>query len=108
MIGNLDIMGADVSISASAAAATVWSTGAVLANFSYSQPPGSGEPHSIFFVDASYEPEPVSWAWTFGDGGTSGLQNPVYAYAAPGEYTVSLTIAGSGGSSTFTQLITVT
>ena len=34
-----------------------------------------------------------SWAWTFGDGGTSTLQNPTHIYANTGTYTVSLRVA---------------
>ena len=39
-----------------------------------------------------------SWIWTFGDGEASGLRNPVHVYSSPGVYTVSLTVAGVGGS----------
>ncbi len=34
----------------------------------------------------------TSWLWDFGDGATSTLRNPEHAYAAPGQYTVSLTV----------------
>ncbi len=34
----------------------------------------------------------TTWAWTFGDGGTSTLQNPSHTYAAAGVYNVCLTI----------------
>ncbi len=34
---------------------------------------------------------PMVWNWNFGDGNTSGLQSPVYSYAKPGVYQVSLT-----------------
>ena len=33
-----------------------------------------------------------SWAWDFGDGNTSTLQNPVHTYVSPANYTVSLTV----------------
>ncbi len=39
----------------------------------------------------------TDWSWTFGEGGTSDEQNPVYTYLTPGEYTVSLTITTSTG-----------
>lgn len=32
----------------------------------------------------------VSWLWEFGDGSSSGLENPVHAWAEPGEYCVTL------------------
>ncbi|MBI2966910.1 MAG: M4 family metallopeptidase [Bacteroidetes bacterium] len=40
----------------------------------------------------------TSWLWNFGDGGTSTLQNPSYAYASNGSYTVTLTATNSYGS----------
>ena len=36
-----------------------------------------------------------SWAWDFGDGGTSTLQNPVHAFSAAGMYTVTETVRDS-------------
>lgn len=49
----------------------------------------------------------TSWTYTFGDGGTSNLQNPVHTYTAAGTYTVSLTI-DNGCMNTYTSTITVT
>jgi PKD repeat protein len=49
-------------------------------------------------------------AWNFGDGtGTSTETNPVYTYAAIGEYTVTLTATSTDGKTTdtFTQKITL-
>ncbi len=40
---------------------------------------------------------PTSYAWDFGDGGTSTLPNPSHTYTVPGEYTVSLTVGTAGG-----------
>ncbi len=49
-----------------------------------------------------------SWAWNFGDGGTSTLQNPSHTYAGNGTYNVSLTIVDiSGCSNTYTHTITI-
>ncbi len=45
----------------------------------------------------------TSYAWTFGDGGTSTLAAPSHSYAAAGIYTVSLTVTGPGGSNTQTR-----
>lgn len=50
------------------------------------------------FTDTSTN-TPTSWDWTFGDGGTSTLQNPTHTYANPGYYTVTLTATNAGGSS---------
>jgi len=41
-----------------------------------------------------------SWLWNFGDGATSTDRSPVHLYATPGTYSVSLTVANSGGSDT--------
>ncbi|MBX9784788.1 MAG: PKD domain-containing protein [Chitinophagaceae bacterium] len=46
----------------------------------------------------------VSYAWTFGDGGTSTLPNPDYTYNNSGTYTVTLTVTDINGcSNTFTR-----
>lgn len=39
-----------------------------------------------------------SWAWDFGDGGTSTDKNPTHVYAAVGKYTVKLTATNEIGS----------
>jgi len=52
----------------------------------------------------------TSWAWTFGDGGTSVAQDTTYCYNNPGVYTVSLSVKGSDGcsaSETIPNYITV-
>ncbi len=61
------------------------------------------------FTDTSTN-VPTSWAWDFGDSGTSTLQNPSHTYAAAGTYTVTLTATNAGGSGTATRenYITVT
>ncbi|MDD4150591.1 MAG: PKD domain-containing protein, partial [Bacteroidales bacterium] len=51
---------------------------------------------TVQFTDLSYY-EATSWAWNFGDGGTSNEQNPVHFYASPGSYTVSLSIESEFG-----------
>lgn len=42
----------------------------------------------LYLTDASTQA--TSWAWDFGDGGTSTQQNPNHTYAGPGYYTVCL------------------
>ncbi len=37
----------------------------------------------------------TTWAWDFGDGGNSTLQNPTHTYTAAGNYAVCLTINGA-------------
>ncbi len=39
----------------------------------------------------------VSWAWDFGDGGTSSERNPTHTYAQPGTYNVALTVTDHTG-----------
>jgi PKD repeat protein len=59
-------------------------------------------PLLVSFTDQSTNPV-TSWAWDFGDGGTSTLQNPTHTYTAAGSYTVALTVSGPGGADTETQ-----
>ena len=64
----------------------------------FSAAPSSGAaPLAVQFADASLGVV-TSWAWSFGDGATSSLQNPAHAYTTPGTYTVTLTAAGPAGS----------
>ncbi|MCQ1538861.1 PKD domain-containing protein [Methanocalculus taiwanensis] len=48
-------------------------------------------PLAVQFNDLTSH-SPTAWAWDFGDGGTSTLQNPTHTYLAQGNYTVSLTV----------------
>ncbi len=49
-----------------------------------------------------------SWSWTFGDNGTSNVQNPSHTYAAAGTYTVTLvTTSDSGCVDTITRTVVV-
>ena len=59
-------------------------------------------PLTVQFVDASTN-SPSSWVWSFGDGGTSTLQNPTHTYTTPGTYSVTLTATNSAGSNTVSQ-----
>jgi len=74
---------------------------------------GAG-PLAVQFADGSHtygdgavfleNPAITAWEWDFGDGTTSGEQNPLHTYAEPGLYTVSLTITDeSGAQSTETK-----
>ena len=64
-------------------------------------------PLTVTFTDQSTDA--ATWAWTFGDGQTSTLQNPSHAYAAAGTYSVGLTVTNTAGSNlkTRTNYITV-
>jgi PKD repeat protein len=74
----------------------------------FSAAPTMGQaPLTVQFSDASTG-EITSYRWSFGDGWTSNETNPVYNYQEPGQYDVSLTVTGPGGSDTFEQTVTVT
>ncbi|HWY97592.1 MAG TPA: PKD domain-containing protein, partial [Bacteroidia bacterium] len=45
-----------------------------------------------------------SWAWTFGDGGTSTQQKPSHCYTAGGIYSVGLTVVSDSGCSSSLNL----
>ena len=49
----------------------------------------------------------TSYAWDFGDDETSTEQNPVHTYAEAGEYEVSCTVTGEGGSLKATGTLTI-
>ncbi len=72
-------------------------------------PTSGNAPLVVSFTDASTG-NPTAWSWSFGDGGTSTVQNPSHTFAAAGTYTVSLTASNAAGSSTMTKsgYITVT
>lgn len=45
--------------------------------------------------------------WDFGDGATSSEEDPVYVYASPGTYDVSMTASGENGSFTEKKQVTI-
>ena len=53
-------------------------------------------PLLVSFEDAS-SGSPTTWAWDFGDGTTSSLQNPTHVYDLVGTYSVSLEVTGAAG-----------
>ena len=68
----------------------------------FSGTPTAGlSPLTVDFTDESAsQPNsgvPTTWAWDFGDGGTSTAQHPSYIYTAPGLYTVTLTASNPYG-----------
>ncbi|HWR84037.1 MAG TPA: PKD domain-containing protein [Candidatus Deferrimicrobium sp.] len=72
--------------------------------------PTSGcAPLTVNFTDQSTG-FPTSWAWDFGDGGTSTAQNPSHTYTTAGSFTVTLTATNTAGSDSEikTNYITVT
>tara|TARA_B110000285_G_C15109453_1_gene610101 strand:- start:531 stop:2249 length:1719 start_codon:yes stop_codon:yes gene_type:complete len=51
---------------------------------------------------------PTTWAWDFGDLGTSDTQSPTHSYASAGTYTVSLTVTNAEGTNTSTLIDYIT
>ncbi len=74
---------------------------APVANF-IGTPTSGMTPLTVTFTDTSTN-SPTSWAWNFGDGGTSTLKNPSHQYTTAGTYTVSLKATNSGGNNTMTR-----
>jgi len=50
----------------------------------------------VNFADASTN-VPTGWMWDFGDTTTVAIQSPTHNYAAPGTYTVTLTVTNAAG-----------
>jgi len=53
---------------------------------------------SVQFTDQSTGSTPMTYAWIFGDGGTSTSQNPTHTYTATGTFNACLTATNSSGS----------
>ena len=64
-----------------------------VADFTWSQ---TCEGQSMNFTDASLN-TPIGWAWDFGDGATSLIQNPSHVYGDTGTYSVQLIVSGGSG-----------
>jgi len=86
----------------------VESNNALQAGFS-GTPTTGGAPLSVQFTDISIG-YPTTWAWDFGDGYTSNVQNPLHVYENTGTYSVTLSVTGLSGSSSITKnnYVTVT
>lgn len=54
-------------------------------------------PLPVQFTDSSDVPGATAWAWDFGDGTGSTVQNPLHTYTTAGLYSVSLVVTGSNG-----------
>jgi PKD repeat protein len=64
---------------------------------------------SCSFTSASTDPDGTisAYSWTFGDGGTSSVQNPSHSYGAAGSYSVTLTVTDNQGAPSGPQSQTV-
>jgi PKD repeat protein len=73
---------------------------APVAAFTVSPDPAVGAaPLNVSFTDASTASDAAiaQWSWEFGDGATSSSPSPSHTYAAPGVYTVRLTVTDAIG-----------
>ncbi len=64
-------------------------------NFQVVNDTGCTSPHTVQFNDTTAGSS--NWFWDFGDGSTATTKNPSHTYAAPGNYTVTLTLTTAGG-----------
>lgn len=64
-----------------------------VASFTASQVISCTAPFTVNFTNTSTVSGNPAYAWYFGDGGTSSLQNPSHTYNANGSYTVSLVVS---------------
>lgn len=69
----------------------------VTAAFTNSAPSGCSLPVTINFTNTSSGPGTLSYAWDFGDGGTSTATNPSHTYLTAGSFTVTLVVTSSTG-----------
>jgi PKD repeat protein len=60
----------------------------------------------VAFQDAAYH-DIRAWHWSFGDGATDTLPNPVHTYAAEGTYNVCLTVSNPRGTDTLCREVQV-
>lgn len=63
-------------------------------------PPVAGFTQSTTSMTVTFTDQSVgatSWTWDFGDGSSSGQQNPVHSYASAGTYTVTQTAMAANG-----------
>ena len=75
-----------------------------VADFTFS-PIGGRAPVIISFTNTSQNA--TSYAWDFGNGQTSTLQNPTASYTVGGTFTVSLTATGQGQTNRITKTVTI-
>lgn len=69
----------------------------VTASFTNTDPGACAAPSVVAFTNTSTGPGPLTYTWTFGDGGTSTLLHPTHTYTANGSYTVMLAVASPQG-----------
>ncbi|MBA4372494.1 MAG: hypothetical protein C0402_06485 [Thermodesulfovibrio sp.] len=76
-----------------------------VAEFTFSPLTSGIVPHNVSFTDTSANA--TSWAWDFGDGGTSSARNPFHTYQAAGTGTYTVTLTVNGGADSVSHDVTV-
>jgi PKD repeat protein len=96
-VGSCDIATQTFTFNAPAATTSAFTASSTAVNIN----------NNVTFTDNSVSAD--AYWWIFGDGSTSSLQNPVYAYPAPGVYTVTLNSISTvcGDTVTSQKVITV-
>lgn len=64
-----------------------------------------GDP-DVIFIDLS-SGDPDTWAWNFGDGGTSTETNPTHTFLTNGTFNVCLTVSNVAGSDTHCENVII-
>jgi PKD repeat protein len=85
-LGNTDMASATITVTAPNLPPTVLPT---------ATPSTGAPPLNVQFTAGATDPEgqPLSYSWTFGDGGTSTLADPAHTYTAAGTYTTTVTVS---------------
>lgn len=73
-----------------------------VAGFTYAIDEGN-----VQFTSTSQNETAGSYQWHFGDGASSGQQNPLHSYALSGTYNASLTVSNDCGDDTYTESLTI-
>ncbi|MCK6684186.1 MAG: PKD domain-containing protein [Thermoanaerobaculia bacterium] len=82
----------------------------------------AGVPRAASFTSSPAAPSPgqavdfsdrssglvTGWTWTFGDGGSSSVQNPSHVYQNAGSYSVKLVVSYANGTAETTRQVAVT
>jgi len=74
-----------------------------IADFTFGVNNCNGE---VAFTDASSQ-IPQAWSWTFGDGGSSTLQDPTHTYSQNGTYSATLITSNTIGSDTVSYSVVI-
>jgi len=77
--------------------AYISTTGKPAAAFTAATTSACSAPFTASFTNSTTPAAGTTYAWSFGDGGTSTATNPTHTYSAPGAYTVRLIATNAAG-----------